>query len=343
MNVSAQPPMEETRSEVLEQGKTPHGSPVVDVGTRAAALLAAVEVGLGSVLHGLRIPFSGFALSLNQGFFLARASFTTAHDPHAKALPATISTLVALLKSLSPAGKRLTPMLGITTQGLLFNLGTLVLGRNILGVCVGAVLLALWGFVQPLVIYYAVFGSRMVNVGKEIVKDVGKIVPLTEESILWAAAGLVTLKCVLALVVVVAALRASPDAVSRYERRLLSAGVAGRGRLVTALEEGTERARKGETFIATRTAARGALRDLASPLYLVSFAVGLGFLLFVESDAVGAIWMTARFFSVGFLVFFLIRVLPVERLAMKLEISSRPRLARFGRRLHGTLVLLKEM
>lgn len=321
----------------------PEGSPVVDVGTRAAALLAAVEVGLGSVLHGLRIPFSGFALSLNQGFFLARVTFTTAHDPQAKALPATVSSLVALLKSLSPAGKRLTPMVGITTQGVLFNLGTLVLGRNILGASVGAVLLALWGFVQPLVIYYAVFGRRMLDVGKEMVKDVNKIVPLAGESVLWAAACLVTLKCVLALVAVVAAHRASPDAVRRYEQKLLSAGRSGRGRLVAAIDEGSLRAREGKTLVATGSAAKGALRDLASPLYLVSLALGVGFLVFVQSDAVGAIWMAARFLSVGFIVFFVVRVLPVERIALKLENSAKPTLAQFGRRLRGTLAQLKAM
>ncbi len=317
------------------------GHPAVDVGTRTAATLAAVEIGLGSVLHGLRLPFSGFVLSLNQGFFLARVAFTTARDPSAKSLPATVSSLVALLKALSPAGKRLTPMLGISAQGLLFNFGTLVAGRTVFGIALGAVLAALWGFVQPLIIYWAIFGTRMLRVAEELAKDVAKVVPLEPRHLVWAAAGVVALKVLLALVTVALAKWASPEAVLRYEARLVKAGRARRNRLVPALEEGAEKAREGTAFVRAGPAARGALRDLTTPLYVVSLGIGLGFLLFIDSDAVGAIWMGARFLAIGFLVFFLVRVLPVERLAARLE--TTPALAGWARRLRGTIVLLKEM
>ena len=234
-------------------------------------------------------------------------------------------------------------MLGITVQGLLFNFGTLTLGRGVVGAMVGAVLLALWGFVQPLVIYYALFGERMLDVGKELAKDAAKILPLEPRHFIIAAVTLVALKALLAIVVTLVARAASPEAVRRYEDRLVKAGAARRGRMLASLDENEDKARAGVPLIAARAAARGALTDLASPLYLVSLALGAAFLVFVESDFVGAIWMAARFFAVGFLVFFALRVLPVERLTLRLEAARSPSVAAFARRLRATLGLLKEM
>lgn len=45
----------------------------VEILGREAAALSLVEIGLGSILHGLKMPFTGYFLSLNQGFFLSRA------------------------------------------------------------------------------------------------------------------------------------------------------------------------------------------------------------------------------------------------------------------------------
>src|SRR6185295_7221686 len=84
-----------------------------------ATLLSLTEVGLGSVLHAMHIPFTGQLLSLNQ---IAVLSHATKMHPE-KSAPLTISVVAALLKSLSPIGKRLTPMLALTMQGLLFTFG----------------------------------------------------------------------------------------------------------------------------------------------------------------------------------------------------------------------------
>jgi hypothetical protein len=72
---------------------------------KKAALLSIVEIGLGSFLHAFSIPFAGHFLSLNQGFILTRAAIET----NDRRSPGIISAVAALLKSLSPAGKKLTP------------------------------------------------------------------------------------------------------------------------------------------------------------------------------------------------------------------------------------------
>jgi len=327
----------------------PVGTPAVDAGVRTAAVLAAVETGLGSVLHAFRVPFSGFFLSLNQIFFLSRLSFVSRQDADARSLPASVSTLVALLKSLSPAGKRLTPMLGICAQGVFFNAGTLVLGRNLLGSLVGAVLAALWGVVQPLAIYALVFGSQMLHVAEMIARDVAKVIPtLTPEFFVRAAVGIVALKIVLACALVVAARFASPAAFARYEAALVRAGRAGHARVSENLARADASAAAGEPLVSKRAAARGALRDLASPLYLVSLVVGVFFFAFVESSAVAAIWLAARFLAVGFVVFFLVRVVPLERLLARVaarEPGARGpgALARFAQRGREVVFAFKKL
>ena len=114
-----------------------------------ATIQSLVEVGLGSFLHAFHIPFSGHALSLNQGLILTQACQKTESRKEAVTATNGIAIITAILKSLSPMGKRLTPMLAISMQGFLFSLGILILGNNILGMILGISLLSLWGFAQP--------------------------------------------------------------------------------------------------------------------------------------------------------------------------------------------------
>ena len=84
------------------------------VGTYAANL-SLIEVGLGSVVHGLKLPFGGQVLSINQCVILSHAARRLGIN--AKTGVFTISTIAATLKSLSPAGNKLGPMLSISMQG----------------------------------------------------------------------------------------------------------------------------------------------------------------------------------------------------------------------------------
>ncbi len=117
-----------------------------------AAVLAAVEISVGSVLHGFRVPFSGTLLSLFQGYFLTIVTKST--SPYEDGLHAAsqVSSVAAVLKSLSPMGKKLTPMLAISAQGTLFGWAVWLFGSNLTGVIIGSMMCALWGVLQPLAI-----------------------------------------------------------------------------------------------------------------------------------------------------------------------------------------------
>ena len=135
-----------------------------DIASRYAMQLSLMEIGLGSFLHSFHIPFSGFLLSLNQCFILNRALLhSQASLPPSPFLPMAISTTAAIMKTLSPFGKKFTPMLALSMQGLLFNLGALIFGKNFLGRCIGSLLLSLWPMIQPALIYGIIYGSILLN------------------------------------------------------------------------------------------------------------------------------------------------------------------------------------
>ena len=120
----------------------------IDIAVRYTTELTLMEIGLGSFLHSFHIPFSGHLLALNQCFILNRAVIV-GRNSASPFLAMTISNTAAILKTLSPRGKRFTPMLAISVQGLLFNLGLLLFGAHFLGRCIASMLLSLWPMVQP--------------------------------------------------------------------------------------------------------------------------------------------------------------------------------------------------
>lgn len=272
-----------------------------DIGAKAA-LLSAVEVGLGSVLHGLSVPFAGHLLSLNQGFLLAWSVRTSGE----RAAAGPISTTAALLKSLAPAGKKLTPMLAIAMQGQLFALGPLLLGTGPVGAALGVALLCLWGFLQPLLIYGLIFGSALVNVADFYLKLLNELYPISEQDLLAAVAGLVLFKIALGFIVALLAYRLPERHIEAYTRWALQRPLA-------------PRAQSSSPW-------RGALKDLLHPLFICSWLLTVIFFVFAQGAQASAIWVLLRPLAIGFLVFLGLRLLPLDAIVRRLQ-QSHPRTA----------------
>ncbi len=268
--------------------------PTVDQVGQDAALLSAVEIGLGSVLHSFRIPLSGQFLSLNQLFILSRSTLQCADRRDARTIGFQISIISALLKSLAPAGKKLTPMLAIGAQGLLFSLGTVSLGAGFAGLILGGTLLSLWSFLQPFLIYLLVFGSTLLDVIAYFADKLGEVFSMTRENWIFVLGIAIGLKVVCAWAVVVAAYSLPETWVSRYQTQLL------------------ELRWKRQTCSKSLTPAHGAWKDLFSPLFVFSFLLTGVFLIFVESSWTRAVWIGLRSISVAYIIFYLIRWLPTR-------------------------------
>jgi hypothetical protein len=276
----------------------------VELAGREAAYLSAVEVGLGSVLHGLGVPLAGYFLSLNQGFFLSRSVAEGRELRGARTRPFTISMVASLLKSLSPAGKKLTPMLAIAVQGLLFSCGTLLFGATLAGAVAGSALASVWAFAQPLLLYWLFYGPAW----PEMIRYYETRFPVVPVFV-----ALVALKALVSAGLGVAGFRMRSASFERYRERMLGAA---RARL--------ERAARSEPV----SPARGALRDLLNPLFLASLGLTGIYLWFSEVRAAELAWRLLRPLALGFGVFWLVRAFPVERWVARLGGTGAPGLAR---------------
>lgn len=127
------------------------------IGLHATAL-ALTETGFGNTLRSLHIPFSGAILSLNQIFLITRA-LALIPSKERSLYPLSISSSAMLFKGLFPQDKILLPSCALCVQGLLYNIGILVLGNTICGRLIGGVLSALWSVLQPLLLALLFFGN----------------------------------------------------------------------------------------------------------------------------------------------------------------------------------------
>lgn len=274
---------------------------------RGAAVLSAVEIGLGSALHALRVPLSGYFLSLNQVFLLARN--VKRHPELPLSTPFQVSAIASLLKSLSPAGKKLTPMLAISCQGLLFNGGTFLVGRNFLGVVLGGILSSVWSFLQPLMLYYLLYGETLIKVANYFYRQLSAVVSFAPEALWGVAVGAVLLKATLAAFLGGLAWHLPESRFSQYEKKLFGMGQARRNRAVSFSHE-------NQTW---KCRAKFALKELMSPLFLISLLLTVVFFFFAESRFSSILWGCLRPVATGFLVFLCVRSFPAETLARWLD------------------------
>lgn len=260
-----------------------------------SALLSLVEVGLGSFLHSLRVPLTGQILSLNQIFILSRASLKI----NEKSSPALISNTSALLKSLSPAGKKLTPMLAISAQGNLFSMGLYIFGNNLLGRLFGAILLSLWAYIQPLAIYLILFGEDLIFMSQYFLKKLNKVFPVTQEEVLLYLFLIVLFKILIALSLVIFSHFLSDRHFTLYEN----------------WAKKQKRVKKNKTT----SAFKGALLDLLNPLFIISLLSMVIFFIYAKDDISQLIWKVMRPIAGAFILFYMIRVFPIERFVKKLK------------------------
>ncbi len=260
-----------------------------------AAYLSLIEIGLGSFLHGMKIPLSGQYLSLNQIAFMSRA---TVKLESSKA-SLQISLIAALLKSLSPAGKKLTPMLAIFAQGLLFSMGVSLFGINIIGLALAAICSSLWAFMQPVLIIYLLFGNNLLAVLDHFFIELQKIINFDLKFIWPVLISIVVIKALLALIICMLAIRMSEKDYLNLQAKLIRK---------VDLKKNPEHG----PFIM-------AIKDLLSPLFLFSFLLTGLFYYYSHSENSKMIWGLLRPLAVGFILFYIIRVYPIERLSVLLE------------------------
>jgi nucleoside-triphosphatase THEP1 len=131
---------------------------------RYGAAAGALEMTVGSALHVTRIPFRGVPMAMMQSLVLLLAGNTLLRP----FMVVWVSYIAAALKSLSPAGNRIRPMVAIMMQGSLFGIAVRFLGWNPAGIGVGAWLVGAWSVFQGFVFQYLFFGNALFTAYEDV-------------------------------------------------------------------------------------------------------------------------------------------------------------------------------
>jgi nucleoside-triphosphatase THEP1 len=161
-----------------------------------SAICSGVEIGLGSTLHALHVPLKGHFLALVQNFFLIQ---------FAKELKGRnlfwIVFITSALKSFSPAGAKLRPMLYIFIQGGLFILPITIAGLNIFTVILGSILLGLSTLFLSLLIDYITFGLPVIVAYLAAISKFLTVIRLESLSVWGVIIGIILLKIILSTLI----------------------------------------------------------------------------------------------------------------------------------------------
>lgn len=245
------------------------------VAVRFSTALSLIEVGLGSLLHAIHFPFRGQVLSMNQAFLLSRASFVGATTRgEGIRMSNLISLTAACLKSLSPAGQKLTPMLAISVQGLLFSLGQFLGGVSLFGHSIGMTLVWVWALGQGLVLGWFLNGGAFFEALRYLIQKIGG------GAIEWVILGWFTFLFGMGVGLVILSRRLSTEKWARYE----------------------------EKFRVKKDSSRSGFR--IPWVSLLSVGVTIGFLYATESAEARSVWIWIRPVGVFVAMWFLAHWIP---------------------------------
>jgi hypothetical protein len=263
----------------------------IDSFGKYTGFLSIAETGLGSLLHAYHVPLAGHVLSLNQGFLLSRYVETT---PTVSGWsPYRVSMMAAAMKSLSPMGKLLTPMLGISVQGLLFSTGVSVFGMNVLGALVGMIFLSLWAFLQPALTLFFIYGNDLIKIGQFYYQETQNLLHFDLMYLVYFLLCLVACKLVLASALVLLAFSSRKHEVE--ERLNKWSQIRLESAKVSANEEGDDSIRKRLRLLG---------KDLLQPLFLVSLLLSFAFFYLTNPFDIKLVWYLLRPIAIAALIFY---------------------------------------
>ncbi|MFN0157708.1 MAG: hypothetical protein ACKVRP_06510 [Bacteroidota bacterium] len=247
------------------------------------------EASVGSALHGGRVPMRGLFLSSMQSVVMTYA----AHRLGQRGRVVWVPFISAGLKSLSPTGSRLGPMLAITMQGLLYGGAVTALGWNAIAVMVGGILVTGWAAAQGLVLQYLLFGGELLRAYDTVIRWVverfnisppGVVVLMTVWCALWGSVG------------------AAVTFLAWRHRETIPT------KLRVLLDRGSQNVRLNSASPTWRHATRGGLRDLARPFFWVPLLIVTAVIVLSGSPWESAFWIVARAATIGVVIFSLVRV-----------------------------------
>ncbi len=261
------------------------------------ALAGAFEVGAGSVVHGAKVPLGGLGMATTQAALLTRAAQPLAQ----RSRVAWVAVLSAAIKSLSPAGQRLRPMLAIVVQGWLYSRALSLFGWNLFGVTSGGMLMGLWAGSQGLLTQWLLFGDAFAVALNKLNQEVSALLGWPPPSLLALIAGWL-------------ALHGSAVAMGTalaWRRPVKSAPHA---RLPSWLVMPSALAKRS-----WRASMRQALREMMRPVFWLPLVLVISALAWAGQSNESLIWVLLRAILIAWVMFMLVQRLDLPALPAKLR------------------------
>jgi nucleoside-triphosphatase THEP1 len=141
---------------------------------------AASEIVLGSFLHNLNIPFSGNILTAIGIIIL----ISIGHIWNDRGIFWRAGLICAIMKTMSPSAVIFGPMIAIFSESLLLEASVSLIGRNIAGFCIGAMLAMSWNLFQKIGSFIIYYGSDIIQVYTGLLKMAQKQLNI-QTDIVW--------------------------------------------------------------------------------------------------------------------------------------------------------------
>lgn len=240
-------------------------------------------------MHVMKIPFSGHALSLNQGLYLTRSIKGIRSRLLSAKLALEISAVTSIMKALSPAGKKLVPMISISMQGGLYFIGIIIGGNNLIGQIFAMILLSIWAFIQPLTGFFMMYGMDLVNVFSYYLKKLNKHTAVTEETFWTVLITIISIKFVLAALIPVLNKFLNDNLLSKYDDK------------ISELSNKTFELKHRDNLI------KGLIHDLTRPAFIISIVLMGSFFYFTGTSGAVILWKLLRAIAIALIIFVLAR------------------------------------
>ncbi len=255
------------------------------------AAAGALEVGAGSIVHGIKLPFGGLGMVSTQCVLLTQA----AEGLRQPSRVAWVAQIAAGLKALSPAGQRIRPMVAIAMQGWLYALSLRIFGFNAISVVCAGALMGAWAGSQGVLLQWLLLGGEYLAALEKIVSELNR----------WLEIKQLSVPLILGLYVGVHAAGAGFAGLLawRFRRRDPDFSKLKRGALLDF------------SHARTQSAWLRAGLDLLKPSFWLPLAIILAALALAGRSAESLFWLAFRALTIAWLLFALLRRIPFERSA----------------------------
>jgi hypothetical protein len=172
---------------------------------------AASEIVLGSFFHNLRIPLSSNILTAIGIIVLISTSYKWTET----GLFWRAGLICALMKTMSPSAVIFGPMIAIFSQGLVLEIFTRLLGKNVIGFALGAMFAMTWNLFHKIMNFIIFYGFNIVNVYTDLLKYAQKQLNIHVDLVWSPILILAMVYCALGLIAAIIGIRVGKKLISQ--------------------------------------------------------------------------------------------------------------------------------